>query len=285
MLDCHVHIKSDVVKKNDFRSGLNNIGSDGAILLSLPPENFFVGGLKLPSVQRLENVLNWCRGEKCFYPFFWLDPLAENAAWEVATACERGIAGFKVICDRFFPSDKKAMEVFRLIAASGKPILFHSGILWDGKVSSKYNRPMEFECLLDVPGLRFALAHISWPWCDELIALYGKFLNAFAINPGKAPEMFIDTTPGTPVIYREEALKKLYTVGYDVENNVIFGSDSYADDYNTKWVADWILRDRGILESLDFDPGQIAKYFSENLRRFVLEDSSPVNRKSPLAGN
>lgn len=285
MLDCHVHIKSDNVKKNDFRTALGNGGADGAVVFSLPPENFFVSGHKYSSAERLDNVLNWCRGEKDLFPFFWLDPLSENAAWEVGQACRRGIMGFKVICDRFYPSDRKAMEIFKLIASSGKPVLFHSGILWDGKVSSKYNRPMEFECLLDVPGLRFALAHISWPWCDELIALYGKFLNAMALNPGKASEMFIDTTPGTPVIYREEALRKLYTVGYDVENNVIFGSDSYADSYNVNWVADWQSRDRSILESIGLDEKQIEKYLGENLRRFVSEDASPASRKSPLAGN
>lgn len=285
MLDCHVHIKCDSVKKNDFRAGLGNAGAEGAVVLSLPPTGFFRAGHEYSFEERLENVLNWCRGEKELHPFFWIDPLSENAECEVMTACERGIAGFKVICDRFYPSDRNAMEIFKLIAASGKPVLFHSGILWDGKVSSKYNRPMEFECLLDVPCLRFALAHISWPWCDELIALYGKFLNALAINPGNAPEMFIDTTPGTPVIYREEALKKLYTVGYDVENNVIFGSDSYADDYNTKWITEWASIDRRILEAVGLDAKQIEKYFSGNLRRFVTGEEVPDGRKSPLAGN
>lgn len=285
MLDCHVHIKSDSVRKNDFRTMLGNIDAEGAVVLSLPPENFFAAGRKYTSAERLENVLNWCRGEKDLYPFLWIDPVSENAAWEIAESCGKGIAGFKVICDRFYPSDKKAMKVFKLIAASGKPVLFHSGILWDGKVSSKYNRPMEFECLLEVPGLKFALAHVSWPWCDELIALYGKFLNALSLNSGKTPEMYIDTTPGTPLIYREDTLKKLYTVGYDVENNVIFGSDSYANDYNAKWVMEWTSRDRQILKSVGLDNKQIEKYFSGNLRRFVSGDASSVNRKSPLAGN
>ena len=31
----------------------------------------------------------------------------------------------------------------------------------------------EESVLLDVRGLRFSLAHIGWPWCDELIAVYG----------------------------------------------------------------------------------------------------------------
>lgn len=75
--------------------------------------------------------------------------------------------------------------------------------------SSQYNRPSEFEPLLEINGLKFSLAHISWPWCDELIAVYGKFLNAYAGNPDHSVEMFIDITPGTPPIYRQEVLTKL----------------------------------------------------------------------------
>ena len=63
------------------------------------------------------------------------------------------------------------MEVFRTISQADRPILFHSGILWDGKPSGPYNHPAGFESLLEVDGLRFCLAHISWPWCDELIAV------------------------------------------------------------------------------------------------------------------
>ena len=34
------------------------------------------------------------------------------------------------------------------------------------------------EAGFDIPGLRFCCAHISWPWCEECVAVYGKFLNA-----------------------------------------------------------------------------------------------------------
>jgi hypothetical protein len=38
-------------------------------------------------------------------------------------------------------------------------------------------------------------------------------------------EMYFDLTRGTPKIYRRELLTKLYTVGMDVEDNVLFGTD------------------------------------------------------------
>ena len=38
---------------------------------------------------------------------------------------------------------------------------------------------------------------------------------------------------------RRDALAKLFTVGYDVADNVMFGSDSSANGYNAKWVKTW----------------------------------------------
>lgn len=39
-------------------------------------------------------------------------------------------------------------------------------------------------------------------------------------------------TLGTHKIYREELLTKLFSVGYDVENNIMFGTDSLLTEYN-----------------------------------------------------
>ncbi|MFA6569081.1 MAG: amidohydrolase family protein [Victivallales bacterium] len=284
MLDLHVHITTKIIRKTDFINKLEVIGAGEAVLLSLPPGSFFNAKGKDPFHERLNNVLKWCDGVKSLHPFFWIDPLADDAANQVDTACGKGIAGFKVICDRFYPSDDKAMKIFKLIARRAKPILFHSGILWDGKVSSKYNHPMEFECLLELPKLRFALAHVSWPWCDELLAVYGKFLNALSLKPEDSPEMFIDTTPGTPAIYREETLKKLYTIGYDIQNNIVFGSDSNAAEYNLKWVREWYCRDRKILRKLKLNDAAIEKYFSGNAKRFLGTDRSVLNKKCPVPG-
>jgi len=269
MIDGHVHIQGITVRKDEFKQKIESIDGKGAIILSLAPETFYLTQKKYPPTERLNNVLEWCDNEEYLYPFFWLDPLSEDAAEQVETACKKGVVGFKIICDRFYPSDERAMKIFNLIASKAKPILFHSGVLWDGKASSKYNRPMEFECLLEVPKLKFSMAHVSWPWHDELIAMYGKFLEARHSNIETSSEMFIDTTPGTPLIYRKEVLTKLYTVGYNIENNIFFGSDCRADNYQHGRVQEWMHIDIEILKELNLNKEQIKKYFSDNVKRFV----------------
>ncbi len=151
---------------------------------------------------------------------------------------------------------------------AGKPILFHSGILFDGQPSANHNRPGNFEALIEVKGLRFTLAHISWPWCEECVAVFGKFQDAVWERPELNVEMFIDVTPGTPPMRRRDAL---YTVfGYEqIEKNVLFGTDGRANDYHSEYAEQWIQRDREIYQSLKLSEETQNDIFSGNLKRFL----------------
>jgi predicted TIM-barrel fold metal-dependent hydrolase len=178
------------------------------------------------------------------------------------------VRGFKVIANHFFPGDPRALPVYRAIATADRPILFHSGILWDGRDSSRYCRPAEFESLLEVPGLRFALAHASWPWCDECLAVFGKFEQTRRLLP-EVPRMFIDITPGTPPIYREELMRRPYSIGYDIAGSLLWGSDNFSPGYDPAHVRRWLERDRKILGSLDVGEAAQEQLFHRNLERFL----------------
>jgi len=270
MLDGHVHISLlEDPSPERLQGEMGEAGVKGGLLISLPPEGHEPNQASISPRARLMNVLGWCTGHETLFPFFWLDPLAEDALEQVEMAVDLGISGFKVICDRFFPHDQQAMTVFRAIARQNRPILFHSGILWDGKPSSRFNRPAEFEALGGVDDLRFALAHLGWPWCDECIAVYGKLLAARRHFPNSGVEMYVDITPGTPPTYRAEALRRLFLTGYDVNRNVIFGSDSRTGEYASSWVRGLASRDRVTLEEIGATPEAIEHVFGKGLLRFI----------------
>jgi len=281
ILDGHIHIRDGKEDREDFSRKLRSASVDGGIVVSLPPAAFETVAHSLPPAKRLDNLFFWCESGPNLYPFYWVDPLADDALGQVAMATKRGVVGFKVICDRYYPRHDRAMEVFKAIAQANRPILFHSGILWDGKPSSDYNRPGQFEALLEVDGLRFCLAHMSWPWCDELIAVYGKFQNAHTRRPDLSVEMFTDTTPGTPPVYRHDVLARLFKSEYDVEHHVIFGTDCYVNDYNVQWARGWISRDKDIFNQLGLSKEATDGVFAENLKRFVGVSTAKIERKPP----
>lgn len=272
ILDGHIHIDGYKPDIPAFEAGLAEAGVSGGVVISMSPNCFHkrsAPGDGANARLRLDSLFQRVGGKADLYPLFWIDPMEADALEQVDIACGYGVLGFKVICGHHYPYDDKPMEVFRKIASVGKPILFHSGILWDGKFSSPYNRPAGFEALLDVENLRFSLAHASWPWCDECIAVYGKFLNTKSSGEGTSAEMYIDITPGTPEIYRRELLTKLHTVGYDVENNIIFGSDCLYDNYSGSYSRHWIDIDMEIYRELGLSQDAIDKTFGGNLKRFL----------------
>ena len=265
--DDHVHLREGAVDRPGLLASLDAAGVDTAVILSLPPASFS-DGPSADASQRLSNLESWCAGEPRLVPFYWIDPVEPDALDQAGLALRRGVRGFKVISNHFSPGDSRAMPVYRAIAAAGRPILFHSGILWDGRDSSRYCRPAEFEALLGVPNLRFALAHASWPWCDECLAVFGKLEQARSRRPD-APRMFIDITPGTPVIYRDELLRRVFTIGYDIADRLLWGSDCVVPGYDAAYVREWIDRDSGLIDSLALGRPVKEQLFDTNLRSFL----------------
>lgn len=272
ILDCHIHAWTQEGTKEDFDQKLKQAGVDGGVVLSLPPKSFpYFGELEkdYTTQDRIKDLFYWTAGNENLFPFYWIDPLESDAIQQVDYAVQEGVMGFKVICNAFYPGDERAMKVYRAIANYGKPILFHSGILFDGTNSSHFQRPANFEALLDIDGLKFAMAHGSWPWIDEMIAVFGKFRSAYRQRPDLSVELFVDITPGTPAIYREELLTKLYKVGYDTQKNVLFGTDCSTNRYNIDYATQIMERDNGIYQKLELEDHVIENVYANNLKRFL----------------
>lgn len=247
--DAHVHAYPGSPDSRKYLTRLAEAGLRGGVVFSENPDPMNGGTYPDPETS-MDRVIEWASASETIYPFYWINPVRDDALDLVDMAVEKGIFGFKVLPGTFFPGEKCALPVYEKMAKAGKPVMFHSGILWDGRPSSKYTRPGNYEELINIAGLRFALAHISWPWHDECISVYGKFLNALTRSSRPRAEMFIDITPGTPKIYRKEALTKLFTVGYDVTDRIMFGSDCRSNDYTVAWTTDWMKTDDAIYAEL-----------------------------------
>ena len=268
--DSHVHVAPGEPDPARLVKSFGEAGLAGGCIFSEDP-NRFPNDIRQPHdpEKAIDAVIAWASGSPTIYPFYWIDPARPDACDLVDLAIEKGVYGFKVIRSQGRPCDEKSMPVYAKIAKYGKPLTFHTGILWDGRASSDNFRPANWEPLLDIPYLRFALAHVSWPWCDECIAVFGKLLNAIGARGEKVPEMFIDTTPGTPEIYRREVLTKVYAVGYDVHDHVMFGTDGTVNRYNTAWAKKWMGVDDAVYAELKLSARQIDANYRTALQRYL----------------
>lgn len=268
-IDAHVHMYGQEKDSGKLMKNLELAGFDGAVVFSSPPDSLF--GKKSDNQERLEHLLQFTRGKDFLYPFFFIDPTEEDAIDQVKIAKEMGVKGYKIICNHFFPGDEKALKIYQWIANQKMPLMFHSGILYDGiNVSGKYNRPCEFEGLLSIDGLKFSLAHISWPWTGECIAVFGKFDSFKEKNSDrKAANMFLDLTPGTPPTFREEALRHVFGNDFHVEKNTFWGSDNSAEDYNWEYAKQIRETDEEIFRKLELPQRYQDNIFFDNFKRFL----------------
>ena len=283
IFDMHIHSRPGEPCPEKLISEMEAAGVYGGCVFSNHPiEGTESGGSDFDT--RLRETLAWVKGyEDRLFPVIWIHPCEENIIENVRRAADAGIVAFKMICEDFYVYDEPCTTVLREIAKLGKPVIFHTGILWDGAVSSNYNRPLNWEHLLEIDGLRFSLGHCSWPWIDECVAMYGKFLNA--LKDGKSAEMFFDTTPGTPEIYRKELFTKLYYAGYNAGDNIMFGTDSNANKYRAEWVSPWLDIDQKILDELGVSQENREKMYHDNLLRFLGKTDVTAEKEAPIPDN
>lgn len=283
IFDIHIHARNTKPNPCGLISQMEIAGIYGGCVFSNRPVEF--DPEKGTSFQeRLDEVLAWSKGyEDRISPILWIHPYEDDIIQKIHIAVDSGICGFKIICGDFYIYEEQCIKVLTEIAQTGKPVFFHTGILWDYNALSVYNKPLNWEALSNIKGLRFSMGHCSWPWIDECIALYGKFLNSL-LNTDSA-EMFFDITPGTPQIYREELLTKLYTIGYDVGDNIMFGTDCNSHNYSTDWAKNWIKTDGDIMDKIGVSQKNREKLYYHNLLRFLGKTDVKIQHISPETDN
>ncbi len=169
-------------------------------------------------------------------PFASIDPHRGARGVEEARRLIRdhGVRGFKFHpnLQAFFPNDRLAYPLYEAIEEAGLPALFHSGhsgigsgLPGGGGIRLKYSNPM---CVDDVaadfPELTIIIAHPSFPWQDE----------ALAVATHK-PRVYIDLSGWSPKYFPPQLVQYANTL---LRDRVLFGSD-YPLITPDRWLADF----------------------------------------------
>jgi predicted TIM-barrel fold metal-dependent hydrolase len=169
-------------------------------------------------------------------PFASIDPargkMGAREARRLIT--EYGVRGFKFhpSVQGFYPNDPKAYTLYEAIAEAGLPALFHTGQTGAGAgtrggmgIRLKYSNPMYLDDVAaDFPDMPIILAHPSFPWQDEALAVATHKPNVYIDLSGWSPKYF----PANLVQYANTLLK----------DRVLFGSD-YPVLTPDRWLKDF----------------------------------------------
>lgn len=192
-------------------------------------------------------------------PFASIDPFRGRAGVRRARRLveEYGVRGFKFhpSIQGFFPNDRAlAYELYEVIEETGAIALFHTGqtgigagVPGGGGIRLKYSNPM---CVDDVaadfPQLKIILAHPSFPWQDE----------ALAVATHK-PGVHIDLSGWSPKYFPPQLVQYANTL---LKDKVLFGSD-YPVLTPDRWLADF--------EKLQIKDEVRPKILKENAARLL----------------
>lgn len=286
LIDCHVH-SSGRERIDEVINSMDVVGVDKAIIFAPYPGRISEGifpSINLKPTEYMQfsylevtedlqkkstEFISKLRAEapERIIAFAWIEPRLKNAVQNVEEAITKyECKGIKMIPDHWYPYEPQFFPLYEKIQELEVPTIFHSGILFGFKDSSRFCRPCNYEVLINFPKLRFALAHVSWPWTDECIALFGRFRANLRHNERtKEMQMYIDVTPGTPRFYRREVFRR--SLGYGAEDNMIFGSDSHATNF--KHAKDVAEMDKGIIMELGYSDEVVQKIQSKNIERFL----------------
>ncbi|WP_031055953.1 amidohydrolase family protein [Streptomyces ochraceiscleroticus] len=169
-------------------------------------------------------------------PFASLDPHRGKAAVKQARRLveEYGVRGFKFhpSIQAFFPNDRLAYDLYEVIEETGAIALFHTGqtgigagVPGGGGIRLKYSNPLHVDDVAaDFPHLKIILAHPSFPWQDE----------ALAVATHK-PGVHIDLSGWSPKYFPPQLVQYANTL---LKDKVLFGSD-YPVLTPDRWLADF----------------------------------------------
>lgn len=170
-------------------------------------------------------------------PFASIDPAKGVAGAKEARRLVRefGVKGFKFhpSTQGFFPNDRSAAyTLYEAIAEEKAIALFHTGQTGAGSgrpggggVRLKYSNPMYLDDVaVDFPDMPIILAHPSFPWQEEALAVCQHKPNVYIDLSGWSPKYF----PPILVHYANTLLRK----------KMLFGSD-YPVLTPDRWMADF----------------------------------------------
>jgi uncharacterized protein len=168
-------------------------------------------------------------------PFASVDPhKGKLAVREAREMIEAGVRGFKFHpnTQAFWPNAREHYALYEVIAEAGLIALFHSGTTGigagmpgGGGVRLKYSNPMAVDDVAaDFPELDIILAHPSFPWQDEALAI--------AVHK---PNVYIDLSGWSPKYFPENLIRYTNT---QLRHKMLFGSD-YPLITPDRWLADF----------------------------------------------
>jgi uncharacterized protein len=219
---------ADVAEMADYYAGLDIFGVVFAI------DDQSVSGREPISNDYIADIAKKYPNQ--FVSFGSVDPWKGRAAVrEVSRCADLGMRGLKFmpIMQEFYPNDERFYPIWEEAQRLGLVVLIHSGTTGvgagtpgGGGYKLKYSRPIPHidDVAADFPEMRIIMAHPSWPWQEEQLAMLAH-----------KPNVYMDLSGWSPKYFQPSLVQYANTLAQD---KMLFGSD-YPVMTPERWLRDF----------------------------------------------
>ncbi|MFB3891493.1 MAG: amidohydrolase family protein [Phycisphaerae bacterium] len=255
IVDCHVHV-GNLGSASEMLKEMDANGVQRVLVLSqserLSPRKTLENIKALAKYAEADRARLGCMA--------WVNPTLPNAAGIAETALtELGFCGIKIIPDHFFCYEPRLEPFWERMNELKASILFHTGILYGFEDGSRFCHPEYLEKLQNYPNIRFAMAHVSWPWCEECLAVMGRMKAAVGYRKD-GWQSYIDLTPGTPKHIRKQAISNAVSFCGGVDH-IMWGTDS-STGKGLSYQKEVLDGDLAIFKEIGLDAAQQERILS-----------------------
>lgn len=143
----------------------------------------------------------------------------------------------------FYPSDKKVFSITKLCEKFNKPLIFHSGDVYDPKNKAllKYSHPIHIdELAVRFPKCKIIISHFGFPYFLETANIVSKNKNVYTDISGTIDEINTKKEMRDRIKKYAGDLEKVFGYFPNIKNKIMFGTDFSGNDTPLNLVEPYI---------------------------------------------
>lgn len=188
----------------------------------------------------LENFLKFIETKNNTFPVASID-IGKNIAAQLEICAKlfakKEIYGIKLYpgYQYFYPADDKFFSIARLCQEYGKPLIFHSGDVYDPENGAllKYSHPLHIdELAVKNPECKIIISHFGFPYFLEAANVVSKNKNVFTDISGTIDKEETNSKKDRENRIKQYAsdLNRVFNYFPNIKNKVMFGTDFSGED-------------------------------------------------------
>jgi len=233
IIDVHTHIYNEKTFKDYFTKAKNKV----AKVLVMAWFKY-----------KLEDLIKFTDTKDNLYPVGTVDvdgDIEQQLEFSKKLFDDKKLFGIKLYpgYQYFYPADDKIHPIAELCQKYNKPLIFHSGDIYDPENSAilKYSHPVHIdELAVKFPKCKIVVSHVGFPYHLETANIVSKNENVFTEISGTLVECDSKKEAKNMLNQYSKDLERVFNYFSDIKSRIMFGTDYGGEDIPLNQIEPYV---------------------------------------------